>query len=181
MISQALAINHPAKVRACARSCRTPATPRAGGGALSLVARSACRRKPPARRPSTRRSGSSGRSPVLHFDETRFRALTQAGIDRSFCPDGTARQTAAIGASPDRTARLGGVRVPRSRRPGLVDTLVKPSGGIATASRPSSRLLMLPDMGHDLPRPRWAELRRDRDEHQAGRGPLVRDRCPATP
>ena len=42
---------------------------------------------------------------------------------------------------------------------GMKDPLVKPSGGIATARAiPSSRLLMLPDTGHDLPRPRWQEL-----------------------
>ncbi len=42
---------------------------------------------------------------------------------------------------------------------GLVDPLVMPSGGIATARAvPGSRLLMFPDMGHDLPRPRWDEI-----------------------
>jgi pimeloyl-ACP methyl ester carboxylesterase len=42
---------------------------------------------------------------------------------------------------------------------GLVDPLVRPSGGIATARAvPGSRLLMFPDMGHDLPRPRWDEI-----------------------
>ncbi len=42
---------------------------------------------------------------------------------------------------------------------GLVDKLVKPSGGLATAAAvPGSRLLMFPDMGHDLPRRRLAEM-----------------------
>jgi pimeloyl-ACP methyl ester carboxylesterase len=42
---------------------------------------------------------------------------------------------------------------------GLVDPLVKPNGGIATAAAiPGSRLVMYPDMGHDLPRPRWSEM-----------------------
>ena len=42
---------------------------------------------------------------------------------------------------------------------GLVDPLVRPSGGIATAMAiPHSRLVMFPDMGHDLPRPRWDEM-----------------------
>ena len=42
---------------------------------------------------------------------------------------------------------------------GLVDPLVMPSGGMATARAiPGSRLLMFPDMGHDLPRPRWDEI-----------------------
>ena len=55
-------------------------------------------------------------------------------------------------ASPDRTAGLATCRVPTLVIHGLVDTLVKPSGGIATAAAvPGARLLMFPDMGHDLP------------------------------
>jgi pimeloyl-ACP methyl ester carboxylesterase len=50
----------------------------------------------------------------------------------------------------------------------MVDPLVKPSGGVATAKAvPGSRLVMYPDMGHDLPRARWpeliAEIRRNAD------------------
>jgi pimeloyl-ACP methyl ester carboxylesterase len=42
---------------------------------------------------------------------------------------------------------------------GLLDKLVKPSGGIATAAAiANSTLLMFPDMGHDLPAPRWSEM-----------------------
>lgn len=42
---------------------------------------------------------------------------------------------------------------------GLVDPLVNPSGGIATAKAiPGSRLLMFNDMGHDLPARRLGEI-----------------------
>ena len=42
---------------------------------------------------------------------------------------------------------------------GLADPLVRPSGGIATARAvPGSRLLMFPEMGHDMPRARWPEM-----------------------
>ncbi|MGZ0190905.1 MAG: alpha/beta fold hydrolase, partial [Acidimicrobiales bacterium] len=69
------------------------------------------------------------------------------------------RQTAAIMASPDRTACLRQVAVPTLIVHGLMDKLVLPSGGIATARAvPNSRLLMFPDMGHDLPAPRHAEV-----------------------
>jgi pimeloyl-ACP methyl ester carboxylesterase len=62
-------------------------------------------------------------------------------------------------ASPDRTAGLASVSVPTLVIHGLLDTLVKPSGGIATAAAvPAARLLMFPDMGHDLPTPRWSEM-----------------------
>ena len=78
---------------------------------------------------------------------------------RNVNPLGTIRQLVAIQASPDRTAALRQVRVPTLVIHGLVDQLVMPSGGIATARAvPGSRLLMFPDMAHDLPRPRWGEI-----------------------
>ncbi|MFT4867216.1 MAG: pimeloyl-ACP methyl ester carboxylesterase, partial [Ilumatobacter sp.] len=57
------------------------------------------------------------------------------------------------------TAGLRKVAVPTLIVHGLMDKLVLPSGGIATARAvPKSRLLMFPDMGHDLPVPRHAEI-----------------------
>jgi pimeloyl-ACP methyl ester carboxylesterase len=42
---------------------------------------------------------------------------------------------------------------------GKDDTLIHPSGGEATAAAVSgSKLLMLDDMGHDIPEPLWAEI-----------------------
>ena len=39
---------------------------------------------------------------------------------------------------------------------GQADPLITPSGGEATAAAiPASTLLMLDEMGHDLPRPLW--------------------------
>jgi pimeloyl-ACP methyl ester carboxylesterase len=65
----------------------------------------------------------------------------------------------AISASPDRTADLRSVTAPTLVVHGLADRLVRPSGGIATAKAvPGSRLVMYPDMAHDLPRPRWDEI-----------------------
>ena len=94
-----------------------------------------------------------------HFDESEQRLLAKRGLERSFRPEGTARQTTAIMAGPDRTAGLRRVRVPTLVVHGLVDPLVRPSGGVATARAvPGARLIMYPDMGHDLPRPRWADL-----------------------
>jgi pimeloyl-ACP methyl ester carboxylesterase len=80
-------------------------------------------------------------------------------------------------ASPNRTAALRHVQAPTLVIHGLVDPLVKPSGGVATAKAiPGSRLLMYPDMGHDLPRARWPEIteaiarnaRRARDRQPTG-------------
>jgi len=82
-----------------------------------------------------------------------------ASIERSFRPVGTARQLAAVIASGDRTDQLRRLDVPTLIVHGLLDPLVRPTGGIATANAvPGSRLVMFNDMAHDLPSTRWAEM-----------------------
>jgi pimeloyl-ACP methyl ester carboxylesterase len=94
-----------------------------------------------------------------HFDATAARALVEEARRRSDDTDGTARQTMAIFASPNRTWDLHKVTAPTLVIHGLLDRLVMPSGGITTARAiPGSRLVMFPDMAHDLPRPRWDEV-----------------------
>jgi pimeloyl-ACP methyl ester carboxylesterase len=93
------------------------------------------------------------------FDPDEFRVLAKASIDRSFRPVGTQRQLAAVIASPDRTEQLRKLRMPALVIHGMVDPLVRPSGGYATARAiPGSRLVLFNDMGHDLPRTRWSEI-----------------------
>ena len=93
------------------------------------------------------------------FDADEFRALAEASVARSYRPAGTMRQLAAVMASPDRTEALERLDVPTLVVHGMVDPLVKRSGGIATATAvPNSRLLMFNDMGHDMPHHRLGEL-----------------------
>lgn len=93
------------------------------------------------------------------WDKDLHLERAKASVERSFRPGGTARQNAAILASPDRTADLGTVTAPTLVIHGLEDTLVLPSGGTSTAKAvPGSRLLVFPDMGHDLPEARWPEM-----------------------
>jgi pimeloyl-ACP methyl ester carboxylesterase len=94
-----------------------------------------------------------------HFEEDAVREVMVAAAKRSVDVVGTAHQTLAIAGSPDRTPQLRGLDVPTLVIHGLLDQLVLPSGGIATAKAvPGSRLLAFPDMGHDLPRHRWPEI-----------------------
>ncbi|HEV7977025.1 alpha/beta fold hydrolase, partial [Amycolatopsis sp.] len=73
-----------------------------------------------------------------------------------FHPAGGARQTAAIISSHDRTEGLRTVSVPTLVIHGEADPLVDQSGGKATAAAvPDSELVLIPGMGHDLPRPLW--------------------------
>jgi pimeloyl-ACP methyl ester carboxylesterase len=94
-----------------------------------------------------------------HFDPEAVELMIKESFDRSYRPDGAGRQGLAIAASRDRTWDLGRVRVPALVIHGLADPLVQPSGGIATARAiPGAKLVMYPDMGHDLPRPRWPDI-----------------------
>jgi pimeloyl-ACP methyl ester carboxylesterase len=98
-------------------------------------------------------------SPGYPVDESVLRARAAAAYDRSYCPEGTARQLAAILASPDRTAGLHGVRLPFLVLHGEADPLVTPSGGEATAAAvPDAKLITYPGMGHDLPEALWTDV-----------------------
>jgi pimeloyl-ACP methyl ester carboxylesterase len=93
------------------------------------------------------------------YDEERTRKRAAAGYDRSFHPLGSAFQFAAIVADGDRTRQLGRVRCPTLVIHGAADPLINVTGGRATAAAiPSARLLVLDEMGHDLPEPLWPQL-----------------------
>ena len=51
-------------------------------------------------------------SPGYPTDDAVLRQRAADAYDRSYCPEGTARQLAAVLASPDRTEGLHGVRLP---------------------------------------------------------------------
>ncbi|WP_116997100.1 alpha/beta fold hydrolase [Desertimonas flava] len=159
MISQAVAIQYPGKVASLTSIMSNTGDRRHGVPAPALL------RQFRRLRPTGPEGYVEGTVQVFrlisgpHFDEAEIRAMAQEALDRHFDSDGTSRQLLAILASPDRTADLRRVTAPTLVVHGLVDPLVRPSGGIATARAiPGSRLLMFPDMGHDLPRPRWEEI-----------------------
>jgi pimeloyl-ACP methyl ester carboxylesterase len=66
---------------------------------------------------------------------------------------------AAVLSDGDRTERLAGVTCPTLVIHGRVDPLVPLAGGEATAAAvPGAELLVLDDMGHDLPEPLWPQI-----------------------
>ncbi len=99
-------------------------------------------------------------------DAARLRRNAALAYDRAFYPEGATRQLAAIYASGDRSGALGQVTVPTLVLHGRDDTLIAPDGGERTAELiPGAHLLMLADMGHDLPEPLWPLIVAAATEH----------------
>lgn len=98
-------------------------------------------------------------SPPPLFDEDRVRARATRGYDRSFHPAGFLRHLLAIATTPGRAAALGALSVPALVIHGERDPLIPVACGRATAAAiPGARLLVLPEMGHDLPYALWPEI-----------------------
>jgi len=163
MIAQELTIRHPEKVRSLTSIMSNTGDRRQGRPATTFL-------------PALRRSMMAPPAETLdqavdmgvlawrqisgpQFDEQEIRRLVRAAVERDPDPIGRVRQLLAINASPDRTPALREVTAPTLVIHGLLDRLVTPSGGMATAKAvPGSRLLMFPDMAHDLPRGRIPEI-----------------------
>lgn len=73
--------------------------------------------------------------------------------ERGVSPSGVARQMGAIVTQPDRSRALRALRTPTLVIHGTDDRMVHVSGGKATSRAiPGAELLLVPGMGHDLPR-----------------------------
>ena len=158
MIAQLMAINSPERVRSLVSIMSTTGNRRVGRPHPRLVMR--LLRRPQRDRPgfiedhlqTYRLIGSQD----FAFEEDRKRERAARCFDRGVHPAGGARQLAAIVTAPDRTKLLAGVRVPTTVIHGDADPLVHVSGGQATAAAiPGAWLVILPGMGHDLPREVW--------------------------
>jgi pimeloyl-ACP methyl ester carboxylesterase len=91
-----------------------------------------------------------------YFDEAAAAERVGAAFDRMFYPEGAGRQLGAVWASGDRAEALRALQVPTLVVHGRADTLIDKSGGERTAELvPGANLLLLHDMGHDLPEPLW--------------------------
>jgi pimeloyl-ACP methyl ester carboxylesterase len=85
---------------------------------------------------------------------TRLRAAET--FERGVSPAGVVRQMQAVLTQPNRMSALARITVPTLVIHGLADRLVHVSGGRATARAiPGAELVLVPGMGHDLPRELW--------------------------
>jgi pimeloyl-ACP methyl ester carboxylesterase len=159
MIAQMISIEHPDRVRSLTSIMSTTGNLRVGQPKLGILIESLRRPVPPAELAVDQGIDFFRKICAPTFDEVEFRQMAERSVARSYRPLGTARQTAAIIASPDRTNALRRLRTPTLVIHGLLDPLVRPSGGVATAKAvPGARLVMFNDMAHDLPATRWHEM-----------------------
>jgi len=83
----------------------------------------------------------------------------EKSYDRSYYPQGMARQNTAILASGDRRPSLSSIRIPTLVIHGADDPLIPVEGGKDTARViPEAGLLIINGMGHDMPKGVWAEI-----------------------
>ena len=106
-------------------------------------------------------------------DEAWTRKIIGEGYDRSFYPEGMARQFVAILSQRNRAPALSSVRVPALVIHGTSDPLVPMEGGKDTARAiPRAELMLIEGMGHDLPHGgAWPRIVEAIDKHtQKARG-----------
>jgi pimeloyl-ACP methyl ester carboxylesterase len=174
MIAQTMAVRHPERVLSLTSIMSTPSpaltnpTPEAGAALMQPPATS--REASIARAIHIARViGSPGYPP-----DDRWRAELAGRIwDQGVDPAGVMRQWMAILASGDRTEAVRGIRVPTLVVHGDSDPLINVAAGRRTAELiKNAELIVVPGMGHDLPRPVWPVLAdaisalADRAEHR---------------
>ena len=159
MIAQTMAIGHPERTLTLTSMMSTTGEP--GYGESSPEARQALLRPTPSERGAY--IDASERALIWRSrrwpDVAGVRAVAAESYDRCYYPEGSNRQLAAIVASGSRADGLRTLRVPTLVIHGLDDTLVAPSGGERTAALiRDAALMLMPDMGHDRPKPLWPAL-----------------------
>ena len=160
MIAQQFAIDYPDRVRSLTSIMSTPGPTT---GPPTPEAMEALLVAPVTEREAAIEQSLAGSRVIAStgfpFDEIGMRARAEVHFDRGHHPAGTARQLAAILASPDRTAALAAVTAPTLVVHGAADPLVTLPGGEATAAAiPGAELWVVEGMGHDLPEAVFPEL-----------------------
>lgn len=156
MIVQRMTIDRPERVLSMTSIMSTTGAPNVGG-ATPEAGRVLVTAAPEDRAGYIEHTVASRRvTSGAHFSADYWR--TQAGrlYDRMFHPAGSAFQLAAVAADGDRTADLAAVAIPSLVIHGRMDPLIALSGGEATAAAiDGSRLVVIDEMGHDLPPEIW--------------------------
>lgn len=159
MIAQVLTIEHPTRVRSLISVMSMSGEPEFGQSTPEAIG--ALLSESP-----SDRSGYIEHSIVYQvYHSKKYRSdefsKTSAArdFDRMYYPQGSTRQLAAVYASGRRTEQLRAIKTPTLVIHGKDDTLISPSGGERTAELiPNAKLVLVDDMGHDMPKPLWGYL-----------------------
>jgi pimeloyl-ACP methyl ester carboxylesterase len=153
-IAQLLAIHHPSRVFSLTTIATSSGDPNLPGP--TPLARNAMSTEPPA---------TTDKDALIRYLVNRYRAFgsiddevalsarASTQVDRSWYPDGTARQVAAatIADNCDRRKELEKINVPTTIIHGDVDPLVSPEAANQLAGAiTGSQLFIVNGMGHDL-------------------------------
>jgi pimeloyl-ACP methyl ester carboxylesterase len=156
MIAQTVAIEHGHRVKSLTSIMSVPGDLAYGTPADEALA--ALLAPPPSDRAAYIESAANWAvwCSKKHFDLADAKQRAAREYDRSFYPEGSHRQLAAIYSSGDRSEALRNLTIPTLVIHGRDDTLLTPSGGERTAELiPASTFMFISDMGHDCPRPLW--------------------------
>jgi len=160
MIAQVMAARHPERVLSLATVMSTPApaltNPTPAAAAVLMQPPATTREEAVARMlEAARVTGSPGYPPDEQWRAELAGQLWDQGPD----PAGATRQLLAIYASGDRTEAVRGIGVPTLVVHGDSDPLINVSAGRRTAELiGGAELLIIPGMGHDLPRQVWPAI-----------------------
>jgi len=110
-------------------------------------------------------------SPGFPFEEKRVRTLMAESYDRSYYPQGLARQGVAVLAHGYQKSSIASIKAPTLVIHGDKDTLMSVEGGKETAQLiPGSKLLIIEGMGHDMPKAVWPKIITAISNHTIGAG-----------
>lgn len=161
MIAQLTAARHPGRVRSLTSIMS------AMGGHIEMMPTPAALRAM-FKKPSPGRQGFVDDNmalfeiigaPMDDMGRAFLSTLVGSMWDRGHYDDGFARQFAAVIAAKDRRRLLSKLKLPTLVVHGVHDSLIRPGGGRRMAKTiPGARLLVLDNMGHDLPMPTWRPI-----------------------
>ncbi|HLJ99145.1 MAG TPA: alpha/beta hydrolase [Streptosporangiaceae bacterium] len=165
MIAQTMAIWHPERVRTLTSIMSTPSARIGTMPKISTMRRLIQIAGAPVNSPedgaeatvALKRLTGTARYPI---DEELLRDIGRRSYERD--PGNEAddfRQRAAVSASGSRRQALAGIRIPALVMHGDQDPIINVKAGRATAAAiPGARLVVYPEMGHDLPRELWPSM-----------------------
>lgn len=155
MIAQHLAISHGDRFHSVTSVMSSSGAPGLPGGTAEAMAALTSQPSDPTDRDIViahqMRTQKVISSPGFPPTPEELRRYCESAYDRCYCPDGTARQMAAVLSDTTRAEGLGEIRIPFQVLHGSEDILIPLACGEDTAKRvPGAPLVVIDGMGHDI-------------------------------